>query len=183
VKVHKNRPTWFLFPAADCKSVAIICRVAAVRFDSFRDHQTCTVRLSVRTQAFHACKTGSIPVPCTRCTASLYAVAGRPLDASHEASQTATKVPFRSGTWQQFRCQSVHGRTPACHAGRRGSLPLGTAMFCSHSLMAKLRPYTPAMALDEGMIQVRVLVGVPMLKYLYANMDLFPGWCRRRLFR
>lgn len=27
---------------------------------------TCTVRLSVRTQAFHACKTGSIPVPCTK---------------------------------------------------------------------------------------------------------------------
>jgi len=28
--------------------------------------------------------------------------------------------------------QSVHGRTPACHAGRRGSLPLGTAIYpCS----------------------------------------------------
>ena len=25
----------------------------------------CTVRLSVRTHAFHVCKTGSIPVPCT----------------------------------------------------------------------------------------------------------------------
>jgi hypothetical protein len=30
---------WFLFPAGDCKSLAIICRVAAIRFDSFRNHQ------------------------------------------------------------------------------------------------------------------------------------------------
>ena len=30
---------WVLFPTADCKSVAIICRVVAVRFDSFSTHQ------------------------------------------------------------------------------------------------------------------------------------------------
>ena len=31
---------WVLFPAGDCKSLAIICGVAAVRFDSFSTHQS-----------------------------------------------------------------------------------------------------------------------------------------------
>ena len=38
--------------------------------------------------------------------------------------------------------------------------------------MAKLRPYTPAMALDEGMIQVRVLVGVP----INTPMQMLVDW-------
>ncbi len=37
--------------------------------------------------------------------------------------------------------QSVHGRTPACHAGRRGSLPLGTAKFCTHHLVVRISPF------------------------------------------
>ena len=34
---------------------------------------------------------------------------------------------------QRIRSQSVHGRTLACHAKRRGSLPLGTASICGYS--------------------------------------------------
>ncbi len=42
-----------------------------------------------------------------------------------------------------------------------GSNPAISAKFCSRSLMVKLRAYTSAMPLDEGMIQVRILSGVP----------------------
>jgi hypothetical protein len=38
-----------------------------------------TVRLSVRTQAFHACKTGSIPVPCTIQGAKVFMDAHQPV--------------------------------------------------------------------------------------------------------
>ena len=53
---------WGLFSAGDCKSLAIICRVAAVRFDSFSPHQIWSLRLSVRIAACHAAGTGSTPV-------------------------------------------------------------------------------------------------------------------------
>jgi len=36
---------------------------------------------------------------------------------------------FDSKLLHQIWSQSVHGRTSACHAERRGSLPLGTAKF------------------------------------------------------
>ena len=129
-------------PRWSVKPLPLICGVAAVRFDSFRNHQTCTVRLSVRTQAFHACKTGSIPVPCTRCTASPYAVAGWPLDAGHEASQTATRVLAKGhGTNSRFR--SSIGRAPLCHSGGSRIETGRDRQFRSCSLMVKQRAYTP----------------------------------------
>ena len=51
-----------LFSTADCKSVALICRVAAVRFDSFSPHQLWFHRLSVRIGHCHCPGTGSTPV-------------------------------------------------------------------------------------------------------------------------
>ncbi len=39
-------------------------------------------------------------------------------------------TPSATNVFQySFWSQSVHGRTRACHARRRGSLPLGTAKF------------------------------------------------------
>ena len=40
----------------------------------------------------------------------------------------------------EFRFQSVHGRTLACHAKRRGSLPLGTARIFFRRLKMKICP-------------------------------------------
>ena len=40
-------------------------------------------------------------------------------------------------------------------------IPHSLPVLCSCSLMVKLRAYTSAMPLDEGMIQVRILSGVP----------------------
>ena len=42
---------------------------------------------------------------------------------------TASASEFESRLGHQFRSVSVHGRTLACHAKRRGSLPLWTAKF------------------------------------------------------
>jgi hypothetical protein len=39
----------------------------------------------------------------------------------------------------EFRSQSVHGRTRACHARRRGSLPLGTAKVLFQSSTAAVQ--------------------------------------------
>ena len=56
---------------------------------------------------------------------------------------------FESIRLHQTWFQSVHGRTPACHAGRRGSLPLETAKFLEatppgHFLARALGPATVA---------------------------------------
>ena len=44
-----------------------------------------------------------------------------------------------------------------------GSIPTLGANFCSYSIMVMLRAYTSAMPLDEGMILVRIQVGVPTM--------------------
>jgi hypothetical protein len=61
---------------------------------------------------------------------------------------------WMSGLNQQFAKLSVIERW------LMGSNPIPSAS-CSCSLMVKLRAYTSAMPLDEGMIQVRILSGVP----------------------
>ena len=43
-----------------------ICRLRSCRFDSGLEHHVWSVRLSVMTQAFHACKRGSIPLRSTK---------------------------------------------------------------------------------------------------------------------
>jgi hypothetical protein len=43
------------------------CHAGRCGFESRPDRQVvCTVRLTVRTQAFHACNRGSIPLQCTK---------------------------------------------------------------------------------------------------------------------
>ena len=49
------------------------------------------------------------------------------LTGKHPTSKLAFSV-LDYKNWSQ----SVHGRTRACHARRRGSLPLGTAKFCRY---------------------------------------------------
>jgi hypothetical protein len=61
---------------------------------------------------------------------------------------------------------------------RIGSNPIPSASKCLHSLTVKLRAYTSAMPLDEGMIQVRILVEVPnerliMWKIYLSDRDMF----------
>ena len=89
-------------------------------------------------------------------------LATKPLKLRLESSQK-DMAPIQGSVAQSGERHSVT-------VEEAGSKPVGTAMFCSHSLMAKLRPYTPAMALDEGMIQVRVLVGVPIITVWYNGI-------------
>jgi len=66
------------------------------------------------------------PYGVPRCTVSLYAVAGRPLDTSYEASQTATRVLLARLDIARFlrvKCLRLHGGLPNLNRWVRIPLP------------------------------------------------------------
>ena len=62
-----------------------------------------------------------------KCTVSLYAVAGWPLDTSYEASQTATRVLLARLDIAQIWFHSIVVSIGHCHCPGRSSILLGTA--------------------------------------------------------
>ena len=68
-----------------------------------------------------------LPHPQPRCTVSLYAAAGWPLDTSYEASQTATRVLLARLNVARIWFHSISVSIGHCHCPGTGSTPVGTA--------------------------------------------------------